>query len=156
MYRIRAIRPDEAAVLDTFLYEAIFVPEGADPPPRSILETEELQMYVRNFGEEKDDHGFVAETEGRIVGAVWVRVMPDYGHVDAETPSLSISLLPEYRGMGIGTALMKRMLEALKELGYARVSLSVWRANPAARLYRRLGFVTVQSNQDDDIMICEL
>ena len=47
-------------------------------------------------------------------GAVWVRIMNDYGHIDDETPSFAISLLKEYRGNGIGTELMKRMLAELK------------------------------------------
>lgn len=50
----------------------------------------------------------------KIVGAVWVRIMNDYGHVDNETPSFAISLFPEYRNHGIGTALMKSMIDLLK------------------------------------------
>lgn len=52
----------------------------------------------------------VAEVNNEIVGAVWVRIMNDYGHIDDETPSLAISLLKEYRNYGIGTELMKQML----------------------------------------------
>ena len=48
------------------------------------------------------------------MGAVWVRIMNDYGHVDDETPSFAISLLKEYRNYGIGTELMKRMQDLEK------------------------------------------
>ena len=51
----------------------------------------------------------------KIVGAVWVRNMDDYGHVEDGVPSFAISLYKEYRGLGIGTMLMKRMLEELKK-----------------------------------------
>ena len=44
--------------------------------------------------------------------------MNDYGHVDDDTPSFAISLDKGYRGKGIGTDLMRRMLERLKEQGY--------------------------------------
>ncbi len=43
--------------------------------------------------------------------------MNDYGHIDGETPSFAISLYEEYRNMGIGTALMRDMLEFLKNKG---------------------------------------
>lgn len=41
-YIIREIKKSEYPLLKTFLYEAIFVPEGMDAPPKSIIETPEL------------------------------------------------------------------------------------------------------------------
>ena len=49
-------------------------------------------MYVKNFGAEKDDICFVAEVDGTVVGAVWVRDMPDYGHIEDGVPSFALSL----------------------------------------------------------------
>lgn len=43
------------------------------------------------------------------------RIMNDYGHIDDSTPSFVISLYPQYRGWGIGTAMMRKMLAILKE-----------------------------------------
>lgn len=60
----------------------------------------------------------MVEVEERIVGAVWVRIMDDYGHIDAETPSFAMAMLEEYRHLGIGTALMRAMLQLLKDKGY--------------------------------------
>lgn len=48
------------------------------------------------------DWALVAEVDNKIVGAVCVRIMNDYGHIDDETPSLSISLYKEYHGYSIG------------------------------------------------------
>jgi hypothetical protein len=96
-YTIRKIQRQEYPLLNDFLYEAIFVPDGIEPPPKTIIASPELQVYVDHFGESKDDMGLVAEIEGKVVGAVWVRIMNDYGHVDDETPSLAISLYKEYR-----------------------------------------------------------
>lgn len=120
------------------MYEAIFVPEGFEAPPREIIKEPELQVYVDGFGSKTGDLCFVAEAEGQIVGAVWVRIMEDYGHVDDETPSLAISLLNEYRGCGIGSELMKRMIEELRTQGYKKVSLSVQKTNYAVHLYKKL------------------
>ena len=63
------------------------------------------------FGNKDGDIAFVAELNGAIVGAVWVRIMDDYGHIDDETPSFAISLLREYRGYGIGTELMRSLIK---------------------------------------------
>lgn len=150
---IRKIQKQEYPLLDNFLYEAIFVPEGIEPPPKSIISSPELQIYVKRFGESKDDWGLVAEVGGKIVGAVWVRIMNDYGHIDDETPSLAISLYKEYRGFGIGTAMMKEILALLKSHGYSRVSLSVQKANYAAKMYLKIGFEIVKENEEEYIMV---
>ncbi len=106
----------------------------------------------------KPDGGsaLAAEADGKLVGAVWVRIMNDYGHFDDSTPSLAISLYRPYRGLGIGTGLMKAMLTHLKEIGFSRVSLSVQKANYAAGLYLRLGFQIVAEHAEEYLMVCEL
>lgn len=153
---IREMQKQEYPLLDNFLYEAIFVPEGAEPPPKTIIASPELQVYVEHFGEVKDDRGLVAEVDGKIIGAVWARIMNDYGHVDDEAPSLAISLYKEYRGFGIGTGMMKEILALLKSQGYGQVSLSVQKANYAVKLYLKTGFEIIKENEDEYIMICHL
>ena len=150
---IREIQKQEYPLLDNFLYEAIFVPEGIEPPPKTIITSPELQVYVKHFGESKDDWGLVSEVDGKIVGAVWVRIMNDYGHIDDETPSLAISLYKKYRSFGIGTAMMKEILVLLKSHGYRQVSLSVQKANYAAKLYLKVGFEIVKENEEEYIMV---
>ena len=155
-YQIRPIRKEEIPILGDFLYEAIFIPEGVAAPPRSILDDENLQVYIRDFGQMPDDRCLVAEVGDKIVGAIWSRIMNDYGHVDEETPSFAISLIPEYRGRRIGTRLMKEMLLLLKVSGYKQASLAVQKANYAVRMYEKAGFTTVDENEEEYIMICEL
>ena len=138
-YKIRPLNKSEYSLLDIFLYEAIYIPKGAARPDRDIIRLSELQAYVRDFEKCADDHCLAAESEGTVIGAVWTRIMDDYGHIDEKTPSLAISVLEGFRGSGAGTALIREMLELLKENGYSAVSLSVQKENPAARLYRRLG-----------------
>ena len=94
--------------------------------------------------------------KGKIIGAVWVRIMNDYGHIDNETPSLAISLYNEYRHLGIGTALMKAILQLLKEKGYKQISLSVQKENYAVNMYRKIGFKIVSETEEEYIMLCEL
>ena len=155
-YSIRELRKNEKKILDTFLYEAIFIPEGAAAPSKDIINQPELQVYVKGFGESKGDLCLVAQVENEIVGAVWVRIMNDYGHVDNETPSFAISLLKEYRNYGIGTELMKQMLMKLKKQGYKQASLAVQKKNYAVRMYKKVGFEIVGENDEEYIMICML
>ncbi len=155
-FRIRQLLPGEVTMMKRFLYEAIFVPEGSDPPPEEITDSPGLQVYIRDFGKYKDDHCLAAETEGRITGMIWCRIINDYGHVDDETPSLALSVLKEYCGIGIGTALLKEMLSLLKSLGYFRVSLSVQKENRAVTLYQKAGFHTVKETEEEYIMVCDL
>ena len=138
------------------MYEAIFVPEGMPAPPKSIINQPELQVYITDFGKRKDDIGLVAEVDKKVVGAVWVRIMNDYGHIDNDTPSFAISLYKDYRGFGIGTDLMKEMLCILKDRGYKQASLAVQKANYAVRMYQKTGFEIVDENEEEYIMLCRL
>ncbi len=153
---IREMRDNEKDLLQDFLYEAIFISEGMEPPPKDIIERPELKLYYEDFGSGEADHCFVAEDDGKVVGAVWTRIMEDYGHVDSQTPSFAISLIQEYRGKGIGTELMKKMLEHLKNQGFKKASLAVQKSNYAVRMYEKVGFRKVDENNEEYIMVCYL
>lgn len=153
---IRELRPEEAGILKDFLYEAIFLPEGVEPPERSIVELPELRLYYEDFGSGRADCCMVAEENGRIIGAAWTRLMKDYGYVDDATPSFAISLYREYRGQGFGTQLMLAMLDRLRDLGFHHASLAVQKANYAVRMYEKVGFYTVSENEEEYIMVCDL
>ena len=155
-YIIREIEKSEYQLLDNFLYEAIFIPAGVQPPEKNIIKLPELQVYVADFGKQKDDICFLAEVNDKVIGAVWVRDMNDYGHVEDGVPSFAISMYKEYRGYGIGTALMKRMLCELKKRGYEKTSLSVQKANYAVQMYLNVGFDIIDENEEEYIMLCRL
>lgn len=152
-YVIRAIKEAEYPLLDDFIYEAIFIPPGVTKPEKSIINNPDLQVYIAGFGTQEDDCGIVAEVNKKVVGAAWVRIMDDYGHIDDETPSLAISLYKQYRGFGIGTALMKRLIIVLKEKGYNRTSLAVQKANYALKMYQGAGYEIVDENEEEYIMV---
>lgn len=157
---IRKIKESEIDILEDMLYEAIYQPDEDNLIPRSILQVPEVNAYIKDFGSRKDDHCFVAETNGKIVGAVWVRIISGeikgYGNVDNSTPEFSISLFKEYRNRGIGTQLMQKMIEFLKENGYKQASLSVQKANYAAKLYKKLGFEIIRDENEEYLMLLKL
>jgi ribosomal protein S18 acetylase RimI-like enzyme len=141
----RAATAADEPFLREMLFLAPFVPPGTDPMPRLDLDAPELTHYVDGFGR-PGDHGVIAHAGAQPVGAAWVRLLdgtdPGYGYVDDETPELTIAVVPEWRGRGVGTRLMDDLLAALAGT-VATVSLSCDPANPAMRLYERLGFVAV-------------
>ena len=121
-------------LIDDFLYQAIYQPNTTNLAPKSIINKPELQVYIKDFGKQKDDYCFCAEVDNRVVGAVWVRNTNGYGSIDEDTVELAISVFDKYQKMGIGTALMNRMLEHLKEMNYPKASLAVQKENYAVRM----------------------
>lgn len=156
MLTYRPLQPSETELLKTFIYEAVFIPEGVEPPPFDIIYQPEIALYYEQFGTGSADNCIVAEIDGKVVGAVWTRIMNDYGHIDDQTPSFAISLLKDFRNQGIGTELMRRMLQLLKNQGYNQASLAVQKANYAVRMYKKVGFEIVDENAEEFIMVCRL
>ena len=156
-YRIRDLRAEETPLLETFLYEAIFIPDGVTPPPRTIVHDLSLYGYIDGFGSGACDYALAAVLpDDTVVGVAWTRLLPDYAPLANDVPTLAIAVLPGYRGHGIGTALIHAILESLTHHGCSSVSLSVQKANPALRLYQRTGFTIAQDNGDELVMVCRL
>ena len=155
-YTIRAMKKEEYSLLNDFLYEAIYIPDGIEPPPKSVTDSPELQVYICDFGNSKHDKALVAEVKGNIAGAVWARIMNDYGHIDNETPSLAMSVYKEYRGLGLGTALLKELLSILKSNEYSKISLSVQKSNYAVKMYEKVGFIVFDEKDEEYIMVAHL
>lgn len=156
-YYFRPLSAWDESFLWEMLYEAVYVPENEQRPPRSIIHKPELAKYVQAWGQ-PGDMGFLAEDMQihQLVGAAWLRLLTGdkrgYGWVDDAIPELSIALVPNYRGKGVGTALILKVLGEA-QAHYPGVSLSVSQGNPAARLYQRLGFVIVSEDASSWTML---
>lgn len=155
-YLIREMQPSEYPLLEDFLYQAIYQPDKTNLATRSIIEKPELQVYINDFGSKKDDYCFCAEVNGKVVGAVWVRNINGYGSIDSNTVEFAISILDEYQKMGIGTALMNKMLVHLEKLNYSKASLAVQKKNYAVRMYQKVGFEIVDENEQEYMMVHHL
>lgn len=136
-------------------YESLFVPPGADPFPKSIIDEPHLARYYLDWGR-AGDHCHILEVDGSEVGAIWTRLFttadPGYGFVADDVPELGIALQSDWTGQGIGSKMMTYHLDYLKKNGCERVSLSVDVRNPAYRLYLRLGFEIVSQKGDSGVM----
>jgi ribosomal-protein-alanine N-acetyltransferase len=145
-YTIRPLTSEDEPFLWDMLYLAIFVPEGLPRPSRDILKVPDIVKYVQSWGK-SGDYGLVAvdAPTQTPIGAVWLRYFsgsnPSYGYVADDIPELSMALLPEYRGQGIGTRLLGDLIASAPKT--RAISLSVDPGNPALALYERFGFRTV-------------
>lgn len=155
-YLIREMHSSEYPLLEDFLYQAIYQSDKTNLAARLIIEKPELQVYIKDFGKKKDDYCFCADIDGKVIGAVWVRNINDYGTIDNDTVEFAISVFDEYQKRGIGTALMNKMIEHLEKLNYPKASLAVQKENYAVRMYQKVGFEIVDENEQEYIMIHQL
>jgi ribosomal protein S18 acetylase RimI-like enzyme len=150
MIALRPLTLSDEPFLWEMLYQALYVPPGHPPFPPEIVSEPVLRRYVEAWGQ-PDDFGIVATDARRSVGAAWCRQLVGtqrgYGYVDEVTPELSMAVLPEYRGRGIGGRLLAALITAAEER-YPALCLSVSAHNPARRLYERAGFIIVAASGD--------
>src|SRR5687768_10267043 len=114
MATYRPVRADDVWFLDAMLVDAAdWQPDIERPDVEDALADDMLSRYVDDWGRAGDD-GVIAEIGIGRIGAVWWRLFPadraGYGFVDPGTPELSMAVLAEERGMGVGTALIEHAL----------------------------------------------
>ncbi|MGW5578340.1 N-acetyltransferase family protein [Micromonospora chokoriensis] len=157
---IRTATPADSDFLADMLVEAVnWLPER-NWSRDQILANPALAHYVADWMR-PDDFGLIAvDRTDRPVGAAWFRFLtaddPGYGYVSDDVPELTIGVVESWRGRGVGRVLLRAVLDAARARGIRTVSLSVERANFAARLYAAEGFRTVESFEDADTMVAEI
>ena len=146
---IRPVKEHELPLMEEFLYLAIFQKDESSLLPRDVIYEPSLSIYFKGWGKH-GDYCLAADDGVRIAGMAWTRILngeiKGFGSIDDETPEFAVSILKEYRGKGIGTALMREMLGLLKQEGYLKASLAVQKDNYAVNMYIAVGFKTVREN----------
>jgi len=131
------------------LMEAAYHPGSGRPSNEAMLATPAIARYVADWGRPGDVALIAMDEDGQRVGAAWYRLFssadPGFGFLDEATPELSIGVVRDHRGQGIGSALLTRLIEQARNEGFRSLSLSVSPENPAVALYCRQGFVRVPS-----------
>jgi GNAT superfamily N-acetyltransferase len=159
-FTIRAAARGDTEFLIDMLVEAInWLPERNWSRER-IMADPAIAHYVSDWMR-PDDLGVIAvDAAGSPVGAAWLRYLGaadrGYGYLSDDVPEMTMGVAEPWRGRGVGRVLLRAVLDAAREHGMAAVSLSVERANFAARLYSSEGFRTVESFEDSDTMVAEL
>ncbi|MBT2292962.1 GNAT family N-acetyltransferase [Paenibacillus albidus] len=161
LYTIRTVEEQDIPFLWEMLYESLYVPEGHPPFRREILREPDIAKYVEGWGREGDLGYIAVNDKGEPLGSVTLRYFDQscggFGYVGADVPELGMALKAEYRGQGIGKALLKRLFEELSLRKVQKVSLSVDPDNPAAvKLYKRFGFKQIGIVGTSITMIAEI
>ena len=90
---------------------------------------------------------FVAEVSGKIVGQIFVQFSFTRPEFDVGIPTgylQSFRIKTEFRNRGIGTSLINRAEDSLRNRGVRRAVVAVAKDNPdALRLYDRLGYIVL-------------
>ena len=121
------------ACLDTVAREKKFLALIEAPPPEQVRGF--LQANVAG-----DAVQFVALDGDRVVG--WADIFTAWQPALAHTGNLGIGVLPEFRGHGIGQALLRACLAKARTKGITRVELEARVDNHnGIRLYEKAGFV---------------
>ncbi len=154
---LRPLQPSELPFLWEMLYQALYVPPGKAPFPRTILNDPDIACYLQGWGR-PGDWGLLAGDGENRAGAIWLRQWSGeergYGYVSPQIPEISLALLPEYRNQGMGTHMLESVI-ALAKPDYSGLSLSVVASSPARRLYERLGFRKVGQILESLVMLLE-
>ena len=102
---------------------------GTEPP---VDRDRRVRKWRERLTEEKGDM-FVAIADGRVVGSADVAW--------AGVSEIGMALLPEWRGRGLGSALLEALIAGAEEAGSHKLELRVWPHNTAAlALYEKFGF----------------
>ncbi len=152
-FRIRPFVVGDEPFLWDMLYTAVHVRDGDEPPPRSVIEEPNIAHYLVDLGRPGDDVRLAVSDAGERIGAAWCRLMPPddpgYGYVAPDIPEVSMAVVEEWRGRGVGTRLLLDLLARNPTM-----SLSVDDENTGAeRLYARLGFAVVRTDGTSRTML---
>ncbi len=145
-FSLRPLTLDDIPFLWDMLYYAAHMSEDGAVSADAARGDPRFNMWVNDWGR-PGDHGLIAfePGSGRKLGAAWVRLLPkgfSTGYVDEQTPELSIAVLPECIGQGIGSALLAALIDAVHP-EFPAIVLTVREGNPARCLYERHGFVVI-------------
>ena len=153
---------------EPFLWEMLWEAAAVSPEIRGMgreraFALPDVARYLEDWGRPGDAAVVAVPSDGACLGAAWSRLFPasapGYGFVAEDIPELGIGVSPQSRGRGIGGAMLEELKVTARAQGYAALSLSVNRGNPARRLYERHGFedLSISAPTDSSVtLLCRL
>lgn len=156
-FSIRPATPSDGAFLADMVVEAANWRAEVSRPRPTVLADAVYRGYIAGWQRPADAGVVAIDRDGRAVGAAWYRLFaadaPAHGFVATGVPEVIIGVRPLWRAQGVGRALMRRLTDAARAAGFARLTLSVEHGNFAHTLYRSEGFTVVASGAERDTMV---
>lgn len=149
---LRPVEPSSDHELLVAVYGSTRVEELA-PVPWTV---EQKDAFIRMQFAAQDTHWRemrpgarfdVILLDGEPAGRIYV------DRLDHEIRIVDIALLPAQRNRGVGTTLIRGLLDEAHGRGVP-VTIHVERQNPARRLYERLGFTQISTTSVYDLLEC--
>jgi len=146
----RAISPEDTGFLSR-LYASTREEELAPAPwsddeKAAFLEMQFQAQHSHYLKHYPDAMWLIIERAGQPVGRLYLE------HWPREHRIIDIALMPDARGQGMGAALLADVMDEAAASSKA-LSIHVEKTNPAMRLYKRLGFETVEDKGVYDLLI---
>lgn len=156
-FTIRSATPADESALVQLQHESAIHHATIDPGRWRVPTLDEEAASRRHWHAQKPrDEALVAVAHGRPIGMIelWLRRPsgPPEARIARVNVDLGISVAPEWRGRGVGTALMLAAEDWARAHGAERMVLDLDVANTGARrLYKRLGYEVHSLDMDKPI-----
>ncbi|MEY2510300.1 MAG: hypothetical protein QOE26_1063 [Verrucomicrobiota bacterium] len=141
MVSLRLITPEDvpflARVYASTRWDEL-APTGWSDEEKAVFCRRQFDAQSAHYRQHYPEASFeIIERDGAPIGRLYV------ARWEKEIRIVDISLLPEARGAGIGTRLLRDLQEEARSASKS-LTIHVERFNPALQLYQRLGFVQVE------------
>ena len=111
-------------------------------------------IYTMAYGLKNTDLGVYSLTNNVVSGAAWIRLFNEShgaaAYVDNVTPVLTLGILPDMRGNGIGALIMNQLLQ---EAAVMYDKISVLSNKHSKGFYQKLGFFSLDDSDSKDVFI---
>lgn len=156
-FRVRMAETSDRRFMLAMLAAAAAWRGGVDRPVDDIISRPQIAHYLPDGWPRAGEIGVVATRTTTPIGAAWWTRFtlddPGYGFVATDIPELGMGVVPAHRSQGIGEAMLDALCGHAHRHGVPALSLSVESDNPAIRLYRRMGFTTVEESDGAHTML---
>lgn len=102
---------------------------------------ENLNIFTDFYGLTTKDLGLYALVDNKIAGAIWCRELNN----NHDTPVLSVAILPEFKGEGIGAFMMEQFLQEAGAV-YEQITIDITHKPKSISFYEKFGFEKVDDS----------
>jgi len=145
------LRSSEQKIVTDMLHYAYRLDENS----KTLQELPTLSIYNDFYGLTRKDLGLYALSNNKIAGAIWSRKLQvehnSTAFIDENTPVISVAVLPEFRGRGIGSLMMNQFLQEAGAL-YDAISVNVLKNSRAIGFYKKFGFIEIQDSERQSVV----
>ena len=97
-------------------------------------ESDKEALFTEFYGLTTKDLGLYALVDNQIAGAIWSRRLEQN-----ETPTLSVAIVPEFKGKGVGSFMMEQFLQEAAAV-YEEIKIDISFKPKAIKFYEKFGF----------------